>query len=190
MFVTDVSSTDEDSYKKMIKEYLFNPICEYVVALLYFEINVRTKNTAGRTGVNTKIPHQSNDIFHSHPDVVAYDKWHRRSLAIVGIKKLPILKGEKVVDFSESRMVSFIIQIVAEIFSDHTNKAMLTDSCTTILIEIDIERSLEIVNQITGSENCEFLALNYGVLDCHSSGLTLRGGLISFIYEAFSANEY
>ncbi|CUM48645.1 unnamed protein product [Debaryomyces tyrocola] len=87
-------------------------------------------------------------------------------------------------------MVSFIIQIVAEIFSDHTNKAMLTDSCTTILIEIDIERSLEIVNQITGSENCEFLALNYGVLDCHSSGLTLRGGLISFIYEAFSANEY
>ena len=148
--MTDISSTDEDIYRENFKEYLFNPICEYVAALLKFEINVRTKNTAGRTGVNTKVPHQSNDIFHSHPDVVAYDKWkHRRSLAIVEVKKLPILKGEKVVDFTESRMVSFIIQVVAEMFSDHTNKGMLTDSYTTILIEIDIERSMDIVNHKT-----------------------------------------
>ena len=192
MLVTDISSTDEDTYRLNFMNYLFNPICEYVAALLKFEINVRTKNTAGRTGVNTKVPHQSNDMFHSHPDVVAYDKWkHRRSLAIVEVKKLPILKGEKVVNFTEPRMVSFIIQVVAEMFSDHTNKGMLTDSYTTILIEIDIERSMEIVNQkLTGPENCKFIALNYRILDCQSSGLTLRGGLISFIYEAFSANEY
>ncbi|CAG86581.2 DEHA2D00352p [Debaryomyces hansenii CBS767] len=192
ILVTDVLSTDEDTYKENFKKYLFDPICEYVAALLNFEINIRTKNTAGRTGVNTKVPHQSNDIFHSHPDVVAYYKWkHRRSLAIVEVKKLPILKGEKVVDFTEPRMVSFMIQVVAEMFSDHTNKGMLTDSYTTILIEIDIERSMEIVNQkLTGPENCKFIALNYRLLDCQSSGLTLRGGLISFIYEAFSANEY
>ena len=85
------------------------------------------------------MPHQSNDIFHSHPDIVAHDKWkHRRSLTIVEIKKLPILKDEKVVDFTESRMVNFI-QVVAEKFSDQTNKGMLTDSYTTILIKIDIE---------------------------------------------------
>jgi len=33
------------------------------------------------------------------------------------------------------------------------------------------------------------IALNYKILDCHSSGLTFRGRLISFIYEAFKANE-
>jgi hypothetical protein len=104
---------------------------------------------------------------------------------------LPILKGEKVVNSTEPRRVSFMIQVIAEMFSDHTNKGMLADSYTTILIEIDIERSMDIVNQkLTGSGNCKFIALNYRLLGCHSSGLTLRGGLISFIYEAFSANEY
>ena len=49
MLVIDVSSTDEDTYKESLKEYLFNPICEYVAALLYFEINLRFKSTAGRT---------------------------------------------------------------------------------------------------------------------------------------------
>ena len=34
--VTDVSSTDEDTYKEIFKEYLFNPICEYVAALIKF----------------------------------------------------------------------------------------------------------------------------------------------------------
>jgi hypothetical protein len=189
--VTDVSFTDEYTCKKFFKEYLFNPICDYVAALLYIEINILTKNTAGRTGVNTKVPHQSNDIFHSHRDIVAYDKWkHRRLFAIVEVKKLLILKGEKV-DFSESRMVTFIIKVVVEIVSDNTNKGMLTDSYITILIELDIERGLEIDNQkLTRSKNCKFIALNHRVLYCHSSGLTLMGGLISFIYETFSPNGY
>lgn len=32
------------------------------------------------------------------------------------------------------------------------------------------------------------IALNYNILDYHSSGLTLRGGLIAFLYEAFNTN--
>ena len=47
MLVTDVSSTDEDTYRLNFMNYLFNPMCEYVAALLCFEINVRNKKTAG-----------------------------------------------------------------------------------------------------------------------------------------------
>ena len=107
MLAIEISSTDEATYKEIFKEYLFNPICEYVAAILYFEINVRFKNTAGRTGVNTKVPHQSNDIFHSHPIIVAYGKWkHRRSLAIVEVKKVTNLERREG-SFTKSRMVNF-----------------------------------------------------------------------------------
>ncbi|CUM55079.1 uncharacterized protein AC631_03459 [Debaryomyces fabryi] len=48
--------------------------------------------------------------------------------------------------FKDSIMVGLIIQVVAGMLSDHTNKGMLTDSYTAILFQIDISRSLEIVN--------------------------------------------
>lgn len=129
---------------------------------------------------------------HNDSDVVAYDRLrHAKSLAIVEVKKLPILKGHKIVNFKDSKIVSFLVQVVAEMFSDHTNKGMLTDSYTTILIEIDIPRSLEFVNQgVMGPDNTKCIALNYKVLDCRSSGLTLRGDLISFIYETLKVDEF
>ena len=74
-------------------------------------------------------------------------------------------------------------------FSNHTNEGMLTDSYTTILVEVDIERNLEAIKHHTELlDSSKHIALNYKILDCHSSGLTLRGGLISFIYEVFNAD--
>lgn len=85
--------------------YLFKPICEQVGSILHSDVEVRNKNTVGRTGVNTKVPHQSNDLFHSHPDIVAYDRWkHRSSLAIVEVKKLPILNGNKEINFRDPKV--------------------------------------------------------------------------------------
>ena len=186
-----MSLTDEDTYKTNFMSYFFIPVCEYVGSLLYSEIEVRNKNTVGQIGAQTRVPHTTNDLFYSHPDIVAYTKKiHNRSLAIVEVKKLPLLKGHKVIHFSYSKMIRFFVQVVAEMFSNHTNKGMLTDFYTTILVEIDIERSLEAIKH-----NKELLdankpiALNYKILHCHSSGLTLRGGLISFIYEAFNIDE-
>ena len=189
--VKDVLLTDEDTYKINFMNYLFSPVCEYVASLLYSEIEVRNKNTVGQTGVHTRVPHTTNDLFHSHPDIVAYaEKLHYRSLAIVEVKKLPLLKDNKVINFNDLKMVKFFVQLVAEMFSNHTNKGMLTDSYTTIFAEIDIERTLEIINQNTEKLNDEKpIALNFKALDCQSSGLTLRGGLISYIYEAFLVNE-
>ena len=99
--------------------------------------------------MQTKVPHTTNDLFYSHPDIaVAYtEKIHHRSLPIVKVKKLPLLKGEKVIDFKDSKMVRFFVQVVAKLFSNHTNKGMLTDSYTRILVEIVIERNLETIEQ-------------------------------------------
>lgn len=122
--------------------------------------------------------------------ILWHDKWkHRRSFAIGKIKKLTLLKSPMTVGFHDPKIKSFLVQLVAEMFSYHTNKGMLTDSYTAILIEIDIERSLEVINRITDFADCKSIALNYKVLDCHSSGLTLRGGLSSFIFEAVSVNK-
>lgn len=143
--VTDLQDIAESSYKNNFMNYLYRPICEYVAALLLFEVNVEDTNAVGHNGVHTKVPHQTNDIFRSYPDIVAYDKWgHRRSLAVVEVKKLPILKGDKQIDFKDKKMHGFLEQLVAEMLSDHTNKGILTDSYTMILVEIDIERSLSI----------------------------------------------
>lgn len=57
------------------------------------------------------------------------------------VKRLPILKVNKVINFNVPKMVKFFIQVIAEMFFNHTNKGMLTDPYTTILIELDIERS-------------------------------------------------
>ena len=188
--VKHIRLMDEISYRDNFKEYLFKPISEYVAALLGFVVEVEGKNTVGQTGVQTRVPHTSNDLFYSHPDIVAYtEKIHYRSLAIVEVKKLPLLKGNKAISFNDSKMIRFFVQVVAEMFSNHTNKGMLTDSYTTILVEIDIERSLEAIEHNTKLlDTSKPIALNYKVLDCHSSGLTLRGGLISFIYEAFNTD--
>lgn len=135
------------------------------------------------------MPHTTNDLFYSHPDIVAYsEQIHNRSLAIVEVKRLPILKANKVINFNDPKMVKFLIQVIAEMFSNHTKKGMLTDSYTTILIELDIKRSLEAIKNKMLVEDNKPIALNYKILDCHSSGLTLRGGLTSFLYEAFNTN--
>ncbi|CUM48546.1 unnamed protein product [Debaryomyces tyrocola] len=188
--VKHIGSKAEATYRDNFLIYLFKPISDYVSALFGFEIEVEERNTDGQTGVQTRVPHTTNDLFYSHPDIVAYtEKIHCRSLAIVEVKKLPLLKGNKVVSFNDSKMVRFFVQVVAEMFSNHTNKGMLTDSYTTILVEIDIERSLEVIKHSTELLDAgKPIALNYKILDCPSSGLTLRGGLISFIYEAFNTN--
>ena len=189
--VKHIGSKAEATYRDNFLKYLFTPLSEYLAALLGFEIEVEERNTVGQTGVQTRVPHTTNDLFYSHPDIVAYtEKIHCRSLAIVEVKKLPLLKGNKVINFNDSKMVRFFVQVVAEMFSNHTNKGMLTDSYTTILVEIDIERSLEAIKHSTELlDSSKHIALNYKILDCHSSGLTLRGGLISFIYEAFNVDE-
>jgi len=189
--VKHIKLTDEDTYKNNFMNYLFSQICEFVASLLCSEIEVRNKNTVGQTGVHTRVPHTTNDLFYSHPDIVVYtEKIHYRSLAIVEVKKMPLLQGDKLMDFNDSKMVSFFVQVVAEMFSNHTNKGMLTDSYTTILVEIDIERSVETISHNEQLlDDKKPIALNYKILDCHSSGLTLRGALISFIYEALSVNE-
>lgn len=126
--------------------------------------------------MQTRVPHTTNDLFYSNAVIVAYtEKIRYRSLAVVEVKKLPLLKGDKVIDFNDSKMIRFFVQVVAEMFSNHTNKGMLTDSYTTILVEIDIERSLEAIKHSTELlYTSKPIALNYRILDCHSSGLTLR----------------
>ena len=188
--VKHIGLKTEATYRDNFLIYLYKPISDYVSALLGFEIEVEERNTVGQTGVQTRVPHTTNDLFYSHPDIVAYtEKIHYRSLAIVEVKKLPLLKGNKVINFNDSKIVRFFVQVVAEMFSNHTNKGMLTDSYTTILVEIDIERSLEAIKHSTELlDSSKHIALNYKILDCHSSGLTLRGGLISFIYEAFNVD--
>jgi len=48
--------------------------------------------------------HTTNDLFRSHTDIVAYtEKIHYRSLAIVEVKKLPLLKDDKVVDLMNQK---------------------------------------------------------------------------------------
>ena len=189
--VKDVLLTDEDTYRINFMNYLFNPVCEYVGSLLYSEIEVRNKNTVGQTGVQTRVSHTTNDLFYSHPDIVAYtNKIHNPTLAIVEVKKLPLLKRNKALSFNDSKIIRFFVQVVAEMLSNHINKGMLTDSYTTILVEIDIERSLEAIEHNTRLlDTNKPIALNYKMLDCHSSGVTLRGGLISFIYEAFNTDR-
>ena len=188
--VKHIRLIEEISYRDNFKEYLFTPISEYVAALLDFVVEVEGKNAVGQTGVQTRVPHTTNDLFYSHPDIVAYtEKIHYRSLAIIEVKKLPLLKGNKAISFNDSKIIKFFVQVVAEMFSNHTNKGILTDSYTTILVEIDIARSLEAIEHNTKLlDTNKPIALNYKVLDCHSSGLTLRGGLISFIYEAFNTD--
>ena len=189
--VKHIRLMDEIVYRDNFLKYLFTPISEYVASFLGFETEVEGKNSVGQTGVHTRVPHTTNDLFYSHPDIVAYaEQIHNRSLAIVEVKKLPLLGGKKVVDFNDSKMIRFFIQVIAEMFSNHTNKGMLTDSYTTILVELDIERSLDAFKHNTKQlDASKPVALNYKILDCHSSGLTLRGGLISFIYEALRVNE-
>ena len=170
--------------------YLFNPICEYTASMLRFEPQLEEVNAIGQAGVQTRVPHQSKDLFYSYPDMVAYaEKVHYQSLALVEVKKLPILISRKILDFTDVKTKKFIKQVVAEMFSNHTDKGMLTDSYTTILIEMDIERSLDIIEQNAEWNDGKPIALNHKVLNCHSSGLTLRGGLISYIYEAFAVSE-
>ena len=83
---------------------------------------------------------------------------------------MPLLGGIKVVDFNDSKMIRFFIQVIAEMFSNHTNKGMLTDSYTAILVEMDIERSLEVIEHNTKQlDASKPVALNYKILDCHSS---------------------
>ena len=65
----DVLLTDEDTYRINFINYLFGPVCEYVGSLLYSEIEVQNKNTVGQTGVQTRVPHTTNDLFYSHPDI-------------------------------------------------------------------------------------------------------------------------
>lgn len=67
--VKDVLLTDEDTYRINFINYLFGPVCEYVGSLLYSEIEVQNKNTVGQTGVQTRVPHTTNDLFYSHPDI-------------------------------------------------------------------------------------------------------------------------
>ncbi|CUM50130.1 unnamed protein product [Debaryomyces tyrocola] len=188
--VTDIGSNAESTYKNNFMNYLFKPICQYTASVLHFQTRVEEVNAIGQTGVHTRVPHQSKDLFYSYPDIVAYAKKVRnQSLALVEVKKLPILISRNMLDVTDVKMKKFIKQVVAEMFSNHTNKGMLTDSYTTILIEMDIERSLEIIEQNADWNDGKPVALNYRVLDCHSSGLTLRGGLISYIYEAFAVSE-
>lgn len=76
------------------------------------------------------------------------------------------------VSFHESKMVKFLVQVVAEMFSNHTNKGMLTDSYTTLLIELDIETSLEAIKHNKKLlEDNNPVDLNCKTLYCHSSGL-------------------
>lgn len=189
--VKNVSLKDESTYRTNFLRYLFEPICDYIAALLRFKIEVEENNYVGQTGVHSRVPHTTDDIFYSYTDIVAYAEKHPyRSLAVVEAKKMPLLVGDKVIDFKDSRLRRFFTQVVAEMFSNHTNKGILTDSYTIVLVEIDIERSLEAIeNRIKVPEGNKPIALNYKVLNCHSSGLTLRGGLFSFIYEAFNVNE-
>ena len=106
------------------------------------------------------------------------------------VKKLTLLTRNMALSFNDSKIIKFFIQVVAEMFSNHTNKSILTDSYTAILVEIDIARSLEAIEHNKKLLDIKKpIAVNYKVLDCHSSGLTLRGGLISFIYEAFSTDR-
>lgn len=78
--VKHVQSKAEASFKDIFKEYLFAPISECVRALLCINIEVEEKNTDGQTGVHTRVPHTTNDLFYSHPDIVAYsENIHNRS---------------------------------------------------------------------------------------------------------------
>lgn len=71
--------------------------------------------------------------------MVAYaEKVCYQSLALVEVKKLRILITRKLIDLTDIKMKKFIKQVVAEIFSYHTNEDMLTDSYTAILTEMDI----------------------------------------------------
>ncbi|CUM55983.1 unnamed protein product [Debaryomyces tyrocola] len=180
--VTNIGYNAESTYKNNFMNFLFRPICEYVASILRFQPQVEEDNAIGQTGVHTRIPHQSNDLLYSYPDMVAYAKnLHNQSLALVEVKKLPILKGRKLLHFTDLKIRRFLKQVIAEMFSNHTNKGILTDSYTTILIEVDIKRSLEMINENKECRNDDKpVALNYKILDCQSSGIALRGGLLSY----------
>lgn len=103
---------------------------------------------------------------------------------------MPILKGRKILHFTDLKIKRFLKQVIAEMFSNHTNKGILTDSYTKVLIEVDIKRNLEMINENNEYRNDDkSIALKYKLLDCQSSGLTLRGSIISYIYEAFLVDE-
>ncbi|MDN5614003.1 MAG: hypothetical protein L0G33_10540, partial [Staphylococcus equorum] len=102
--VKHIGSKAEATYRDNFLKYLFTPLSEYLAALLGFEIEVEERNTVGQTGVQTRVPHTTNDLFYSHPDIVAYtEKIHYRSLAIIEVKKLPLLKGNKAISFNDSK---------------------------------------------------------------------------------------
>lgn len=71
--VTNIAYNAESTYKNNFMNFLFRPICGYVASILRFQPLVE-ENYIGQTGVHTRIPHQSNDLFYSYPDMVEYAK--------------------------------------------------------------------------------------------------------------------
>ena len=78
-------------------------------------------------------------------------------------------------------------QLICEMLYFKTDKGILTDSYTSVFVELDLdsfERNVHNLRLVKTDNESKIIPIRYMIRDCHSAKPTLRESLLSYIYNS------
>ncbi|CAG86203.2 DEHA2C10340p [Debaryomyces hansenii CBS767] len=177
--------TLEGQYKLMFHNYLIRPICSMLEDALNIETKVETERPAAWRRVVPVGVHLSTrtDIVISKGNLV---------YCVIETKRYPLLpkyNGNPLDGirslFSDQEKITK--QLICEMLYFKTDKGILTDSYTSVFVELDLdsfERNVHNSRDVKTDNESKIIPIRYMIRDCHSAKPTLRESLLSFIYNS------
>ena len=177
--------TLEGSFKDAFVRYLIRPICSMLEDALYIETKVETERPAAWRRVVPVGIHllTRTDIVISKGNLV---------YCVIETKKYPLLpkyNGNPLDGirslFSDQEKITK--QLICEMLYFKTDRGILTDSYTSVFVELDLdsfERNVHNLRDVKTDNESKIIPIRYMIRDCHSAKPTLRESLLSYIYNS------
>lgn len=87
--------------------------------------------------------------------------------------------------FSDQKKITK--QLICEMLYFKTDRGILTDSYTSVFVELDLdsfERNVHNLRHVKTDNEPKIIPIRYMIRDCHSGKPTLRESLLSYIYNS------
>ncbi|CAG87860.2 DEHA2E07348p [Debaryomyces hansenii CBS767] len=180
----------EDPYRQAFLGYLIQPICSMLRVALHIETKVETERPAlWYEPVPDGIHLQTRtDIVVSRGNLV---------YCVIETKKYPLLPkyndnpSDGIISlFSKQKEITK--QLICEMLYFKTDRGILTDSYTSVLVELDLdsfERNIHNSRLVKTDNEPKIIPIRYMIRDCHSAKPTLRESLLSYIYNSVEADS-
>lgn len=183
-FTHEVTYPFYDAIERLFdfRAYVFSPLIYFLRDLtgktLYMAFHTTFRNT-----LDANLVDHTDSLLSKISDFCVFGNDYYNMVVIEAYKR-SLFSDHKSLKINFNKVLP---QLLTSMLSGHIDRGIMTDGFNVILVKIDHERVAELKSDNTPNKRA--IPISYRVLGPMSAGVTLRAGLLAFLYECVSLKQ-